>query len=96
MIVNGIGNLEKAKQKHAECREQLNSWLTEAKAAKWHSFHDIKKKFQAASNLGNTIVIFNIKGKKYRLETKIYYERKTVIIKRFGTHAEYSKWYKKG
>ncbi|MCK5534500.1 type II toxin-antitoxin system HigB family toxin [bacterium] len=96
MIAVGIGKLEKSKQKYAECREQLDAWLAEARFAKWHSFNDIKQKYPTASNIGNKIVIFNIKGNKYRLETKIYYERETVIIKRFGSHAEYNKWYKKG
>jgi mRNA interferase HigB len=39
----------------------------------------------------NNIVIFNIKGNKYRLVTKISYLYKTVLIKWIGTHAEYDK-----
>jgi len=37
-------------------------------------------------------VVFDIKGNKYRLVTIINYELKIVLVRRIGTHAEYSKW----
>lgn len=37
------------------------------------------------------MAVFNIKGNKYRLVTKIAYRTGTVFIKWIGTHAEYSK-----
>jgi mRNA interferase HigB len=37
-------------------------------------------------------VIFNIKGNTYRIETKVSYEVTVVLVRRVGTHAEYSKW----
>ena len=92
MIVLGIGRLDNYKRKYAECRGQFNAWFSEVSAAQWRSFHDIKEKYRSASNIGNYIVIFNIKGRKYRLETKVYYDKKQVIIKRFGPHSEYDKW----
>ena len=34
-------------------------------------------------------MVFNIKGNNFRLVTKVNYEQGIVIIKFFGTHAEY-------
>jgi mRNA-degrading endonuclease HigB of HigAB toxin-antitoxin module len=45
-----------------------------------------------ASILSDNRVIFNLKGKKYRMEVKISYQNQIVLIKRAGTHAEYSRW----
>ena len=37
------------------------------------------------------MVIFNIRGNKYRLVVKVNYPGKIVLVKWFGTHAEYDK-----
>jgi mRNA interferase HigB len=42
--------------------------------------------------LSGNRVIFNLKGNRYRLEVKISYQTGVVLIKRAGTHAEYSRW----
>ena len=67
------------------------SWYYEASAAEWQTPQNIKDRYRSASFLENNVVIFNIKGNKYRLVTKISYKRKTVFIKWIGTHAEYDK-----
>jgi mRNA interferase HigB len=42
-----------------------------------------------ASN--RTVVVFNIRGNRYRLITAIHYNRQVIYTLRFLTHAEYSK-----
>lgn len=71
---------------------QIHAWLAEAKEAEWATPSDIKARYVNASFLSGNRVIFNIKGNKYRLDTKIYYQRQTIIVKRIGTHAEYNRW----
>ena len=66
--------------------------VREAKAAKWRTPADIKARYPAASCLANSRVVFNIKGNKYRLDTRIAYRTSVVIVKRIGTHAEYDRW----
>jgi mRNA interferase HigB len=61
-------------------------------ASVWNAPHDVKASYASASILANNIVVFNLKGKKYRLVAKIDYEKQVVRIRRVGTHAEYSKW----
>jgi mRNA interferase HigB len=76
---------------YADSRDTLSSWYYEACAADWNNPQDIKDRFHSASFLGNNVVIFNIKGNKYRLVTKVSYQNKVVFIKWIGTHAEYDK-----
>ncbi len=92
MKVTGIGTLYEFSNNHADIREQLKSWLSETKKADWKRSHDIKQKYANASFLADNTVVFNIKGNDYRLVTKVNYKNQIVIIKRIGTHAEYSRW----
>lgn len=60
--------------------------------AEWKGSADVKARYPTASFLSDNRVIFNIKGNKFRVETKLNYDVKVVLATRIGTHAEYSKW----
>ena len=77
---------------HADAAAAANAWLAEAEEAQWKMPMDVKERYPHASILSDNQVIFNLKGKKYRLEAKITYQNQIVLIKRAGTHAEYSRW----
>ena len=77
--------------KHKEIKSQLETWYHEAKNAEWKNPQEVKKKYGSASIIGGNKVVFNIKGNKYRLLTKINYQMKIVYIKFIGTHKEYDK-----
>jgi mRNA interferase HigB len=79
-------------KKHADIRGALNAWILEVEEANWTGPADIKARYPTASFLDKNRVIFNIKGNAYRIETKVSYEIIVVLVKRVGTHAEYSKW----
>ena len=80
-----------AKQ-HADIRSPLKAWILEVEEANWTGPADVKARYPSASFLSDNRVIFNIKGNMYRIETKVSYEITVVLVKRAGTHAEYSKW----
>ena len=50
------------------------NWYNEASASKWKIPQDIKDRYSSASFLSDNLVIFNIKGNKYRLVVKIAYK----------------------
>ena len=77
---------------HAEIRGPLDAWVCEVEEADWTGPADIKARYPSASILSDNRVVFNIKGNKYRIETKISFEIKVVLVKRIGSHAEYTKW----
>jgi mRNA interferase HigB len=77
---------------HAEVASVVDAWLAEAKAATWRTPADVKARYASASILANNRVVFNLKGNKYRLDTKIAYQTGVVVVKRIGTHAEYTRW----
>lgn len=77
---------------HAEIRSPLSAWICEVEDADWAGPTDIKARYPKASILSGNRVVFNIKGNKYRVETKVSFEVKVVLVKQIGTHSEYSKW----
>ena len=77
---------------HADGAAAANAWLAEAEEAEWKTPMDVKERYPHASILSDKRVIFNLKGNKYRMEVKISYRNEIVLIKRAGTHAEYSRW----
>jgi len=92
MKVVGLAVLYEFCESHKDCEQQILGWIAEAKEAKWMTPNDIGARYLSASFLADNRVIFNIKGNKYRLDTKVYYQRQIVIVKRIGTHAEYNRW----
>ena len=92
MKVVGKELLTDFSQHHADVRSQITSWLCEVEEAQWQTPSEIKERYPRASFLANSRIIFDLKGNKYRLDTKVNYRHQTVLIKRIGTHAEYSKW----
>ena len=92
MKTHGLGTLDDFMQRHAEAREQVKAWLSEVERAEWRGPQDIKDRYPSASFLPNNRVVFNIKGNKYRIAVQVSYKHQIVLIRRCGTHAEYSKW----
>lgn len=76
---------------HADARGAVASWVKEVEEANWQTPHALKNRYASASVLGGNVVIFNIKGNAYRLETLITYKTPVVLVTWVGTHAEYSK-----
>ena len=92
MKVVGRRELERFARKHADVRGQIDAWLADVKEAEWESTTDIKRRYAHASFLANNWVIFNLRGNNYRLDTKISFKNRIVVVMRIGTHAEYASW----
>lgn len=92
MRIVGRQILHDFQRRHADARSSVDAWVAEVEEAEWDSPNDIKAKFASASFLANNRVVFNLKGNRYRLDVKVTYNTKVVLIKRVGTHAEYDKW----
>ena len=92
MKLLGKKHLDDFARTHADVRVQIDAWIAEVEEARWHGPMDIKARFLSASFLADNRVVFNLKGNKYRLDTKVNYKNQIVLVKRIGTHAEYDKW----
>lgn len=79
-------------KRHAEVRGQVTAWLAEVEEAEWKAPQDVRARYPSVSFIGDKRAVFNLKGNKYRLDTRIAFETAIVAIVRMGTHAEYADW----
>jgi len=70
-------------------RAQYLAWLAIAEAANWKTPQDVKQSHPKASILKGGRVVFNIKANDYRLIALVQYRDGVLMIRFFGTHAEY-------
>jgi mRNA interferase HigB len=70
-------------------RSQYDAWLEIASRAQWRNPEHVKASYPKASILKAGRVVFNIKGNDYRLVAGVQYQAGVVVIRFFGTHAEY-------
>ena len=85
---------EYAKQ-HSRAASPLRHWRTVVRGACWKTFADLKHTFSSSDRItvpnGRQLVVFNIGGGAFRLITAIHFDRGIVYVRKFMTHAEYSK-----
>lgn len=92
MEILGRKLLEDFARDHADVRGAIDAWAVEVEAADWKGPEDIRARYSSASFLPENRVVFNLKGNRYRLDVRVAYRTKKVLVKRLGTHAEYNKW----
>src|SRR5690348_10721660 len=79
------------KAQFADAEQPLKAWFREATNADWATPAAIKAAFGNASFVGNSRVVFNIGGNKYRLVVKVNYAYRVMYIRFIGTHAQYDR-----
>ena len=95
MIVIGTEVVERYFRAHSghkgirAARAQYDAWLTIASRSQWRNPQDVKVAHPKASILKGSRVVFNIKGNDYRLVVVVQYQAGVLVIRFFGTHAEY-------
>jgi mRNA interferase HigB len=72
-------------------RSQFDVWLAIARGARWSSPEDLKSSHPRTSILKGGRVVFKIKGNYYRLIAALQYQAGALVIRFFGTHAEYDR-----
>ncbi|MEO7994559.1 MAG: type II toxin-antitoxin system HigB family toxin, partial [bacterium] len=77
--------------RHVDLRQSLADWIRETSAVHWHSPQAIKDRYATASFLAGSLVIFNLKGKRYRLAVRVDYAQGIASVEWIGTHAEYNR-----
>jgi mRNA interferase HigB len=72
-----------------DAEQPLKAWFREASHAYWPNPFDVKAAFGNASIVGNSRVVFNIAGNKYRLVVRVNYAYRIMYVRFIGTHREY-------
>jgi len=88
-VVTKAGLIEQAR-KHAGAIDSLMGWYGVASRAVWRGLHQVRQDFPSSDQIGN-VLVFNVKGKKYRLIVRVDYPNQELYIKALLTHGEYDK-----
>lgn len=91
MRISGRDKLDEFAGSHADAKSWIENWIAYTQLAVWKTPQDIKNQYSSASFLANNVVIFNVRGNRYRLELLVAYKTGTVVVRKIETHAEYSK-----
>ena len=97
MIVIGTETVERYFATHQgarrirAARSQYEVWLAIARRARWRNPEDVKASHPRASILKGGRVVFNMKGNDYRLTAELQYQAGVLVIRFFGSHAEYDR-----
>ena len=79
-------------RRHRDAANWLNHWWKVASAARWESLADVRVAYTATDQV-DCCLVFNVRGNRYRLICRVTYanewQRGTLLVKHFLTHAEY-------
>ncbi|MCX5663046.1 MAG: type II toxin-antitoxin system HigB family toxin [Planctomycetota bacterium] len=95
MRVISLKSLKAFWQRHPDAEAPLRAWHKCTAAAQWTNFVAVRQTFASADTAkvksGNTVVVFDIAGNKFRLVAAIHYNTGCLYPLRVMTHAEYSR-----
>ena len=91
MRIIAISTLRNFWKSNEDAEEPLKAWYKEAKTADWAIPHQVKAMHRNARVLGDSRIVFNIAGNKYRLIVKFNYPYRIGYVRFIGTHAEYDR-----
>ncbi len=92
MRLVGRDKLDAFAKRHAQARGPIRAWTAEIKRVGWKTTAELKAHYPKASILADNIVIFDLGGNKFRLESRVLFQVQLVVVNRIGTHGEYDKW----
>jgi len=86
--------INEAIKRHPDAANWLNAWWRVAGSQRWENLQAVHEIYPATDQV-DCCLVFNARGNRYRLICRVTYanqwQRGTVLVKHFLTHAEYDK-----
>jgi mRNA interferase HigB len=92
VVIAGRDKLAAFTKRHADARGWIASWIDDVSREAWLDMADVTRRYPSASILSGNRVVFNVKGNRYRMLTRVMLGVGTITVLRIGTHAEYDRW----
>lgn len=83
--------IESACKRHGDASGPLQNWCLAVERANWNDPQELKERYPSASIVRGDLVVFNIKGNRYRLVARINFRKRLVHVRFFGPHKEYDR-----
>ena len=91
MVVLGLQRIDAFVRKHAECRQEAAELVRDLRSASLRTPHEVLRRYPSAKVLDGRIVVFKVKGNRYRISCRFAYNSQTVVVLAAETHAEYDR-----
>ena len=80
---------------HSGAEKSMDEWYWKCRPEYWHNLAEVRAVFPSADPVrmsdGTVVTVFNVGGNKFRIITKINYQRFTMRITYVLTHKEYDR-----
>ncbi len=77
---------------HPDAAGDLEDWYTLMSKSDFATFAELRTIVATASLVNSEWLVFNIRGNRYRLITRVHFGTKVIFVKDFLTHQAYDAW----
>lgn len=91
MVVVGRKHIDGFLRKHPECRQEVSELVRDLESAQLTHPEAVGARYPSAKILDGRIVVFKVRGNRYRLSVQIAYNTGLLVILAIETHAEYDR-----
>lgn len=77
---------------HPDALEPMETWYHLLTHSEVRNFAEVKALFGSADWIGPDYIIFDIRGNRYRIITRVDFQWRTFWIRAVLTHADYDRW----
>lgn len=79
-------------EQYPDAAAELLDWHTLMTKNDFSNFAELRAISPNVSIVNSEWLVFNIRGNRYRLITRVHFPTKTIYVKDFLTHREYDAW----
>jgi mRNA interferase HigB len=77
---------------YPDAAQDLEAWHTLISKSDFANFAELRNIVATASLVNSEWLVFNIRGNRYRLITRVHFGTKVIFVKDFLTHQAYDAW----
>jgi len=91
MVVIGLKRAARFVEKHPECRQEIAELVRELESTTFASPQRLLERYPSCKVLDGQVVVFKVRGNRYRLSAQVAYNTQTMVVLALETHAEYDR-----
>jgi mRNA interferase HigB len=91
MVVVGKKIVENFLRKHQECRQEVSELIRDLEAVQLVNPDAVRARYPSAKVLDGRVVVFKVRGNRYRLSAQLAYNTGRIVVLALETHAEYDR-----
>ncbi len=91
MVVVGRERIKKFVERHEECRQELAELVRDLESARFATPTDLRNRYPSAKILDGNVVVFKVRGNRYRFSAQVAYGTQVIVVLAVETHAEYDR-----